>query len=134
MSSAEHTTICIVLPDDRILLQFRDEHAPTYPLSFTNWGGSVEEGETTLDCACRELMEELGLQVSPTELDFIGSSSFAGISRDIFLLRKNIQLSDLHLGEGAGFVCIPLSAIDSVPSNDILRHDLERLNDYLSSP
>ncbi len=133
MTTGTRTTICIVLPDDRIMLQFRDERTPVYPLSFMNWGGSIEEGETALDCACRELQEELGLQVNPAELTFIGNETFENISRNIFLLWKDIQLSAIRLGEGAGFVCIPRNSINVIPTNDMLKSDLERLNNYFSS-
>ncbi|NNM84021.1 NUDIX domain-containing protein [Candidatus Parcubacteria bacterium] len=133
MTASLQVSICVLLPEDRILLQFRDERAPTYPLSFTNWGGSMEEGETALDCACREL-EELGIMADPAELALVSSGNFAGVPRDIFLLRTDIRLSDLRLREGAGFVCVPRSAIANIPSNDILKSDLEKLDDYLSLP
>ena len=132
MKSTPQTSIVILLPEDRIILQFRDEHAPSYPLSFTNWGGSVEEGETAVENACRELAEELGLEIDPAELIHISNDFFKGIPRDIFLLQKDIRLSDLRLGEGAGFVCVPRDAIESIPMNDILKDDIEKLDDYLS--
>lgn len=132
MKSTPQTSIVILLPEDRIILQFRDEHTPSYPLSFTNWGGSVEEGETAVENACRELAEELGLEIDPAELIHISNDFFKGIPRDIFLLQKDIRLSDLRLGEGAGFVCVPRDAIESIPMNDILKDDIEKLDDYLS--
>ena len=134
MAISIRTAICILLPGDRIVLQFRDEKAHTYPLSFTNWGGDVEEGETALECACRELEEELDIRVNPAEMIFICTDTFTGAPRDIFLLRKDIQLSDLRLGEGGGFVCVPRTEIGVIPSNDILKNDIEKLNNYLSSP
>lgn len=133
MTATSRTSICILLPDDRIVLQFRDEYAPTYPLSFTNWGGDVEEGETAIECACRELEEELGIRADPAEMILICNDTFAGAHRYIFLLRKDIKLSNLCLREGGGFVCIPRSAVDIIPSNDILKNDIKKLNDYLSS-
>lgn len=132
MNSTPQTSIVILLPEDRMILQFRDEHAPSYPLSFANWGGSVEGRETAVEGACRELAEELGLDIGPAELVHIFNGFFKGIPRDIFLLQKDIRLSDLRLGEGAGFVCVPRGAIESVPMNDILENDIKKLDDYLS--
>ncbi len=115
-----------------MILQFRDEHAPSYPLSFANWGGSVEEGETAVEGACRELAEELSLGVDPTELIHISNGVFKGIPRDIFLLQRDVQLSNLRLGEGAGFVCVPRTALKNIPMNDILEDDLKKLDEYFS--
>ncbi len=134
MTTSLRTGICILLSDDRILLQFRDEKAPMYPLSFGNWGGGREEGETALECARRELEEELGIRVDPADILFIYSDNFAGLSRDMFLLRKDIQLSDLRLEEGGGFVCVPRKiAGEIIPMNILLKNDLKKLDGYLSS-
>lgn len=132
MKSIPQTSIVILLPEDRVILQFRDEHTPSYPLSFANWGGSVEEGESAVECACRELAEELGLDIDSVELTHISNDVFKGTPRDIFLLQKDIRLLDLRLGEGAGFVCVPRAAIETIPMNDILKNDIEKLDNYLS--
>lgn len=64
----------VVLVDPRgwVLLQERDEHALIAPEKWSYSGGHVEDGETDLDAAVRELAEETGVQVEPTELRLHG--------------------------------------------------------------
>ena len=53
--------------DDRILLmQARDASQPSRPPYWFTVGGGVDEGETVLEAAHREIIEETGL--TPTEL------------------------------------------------------------------
>lgn len=65
----------VVLVDPRgwILLQERDEHALIAPEKWSYSGGHVEEGESDLEAAVRELDEETGLMVGPDELRLHGS-------------------------------------------------------------
>jgi 8-oxo-dGTP pyrophosphatase MutT (NUDIX family) len=53
----------VVLVDSRgwLLLQERDEHAPADAEKWSTVGGGVEEGESDLEAAVRELHEETGL-------------------------------------------------------------------------
>jgi len=36
-------------------------------------GGGIEFGETSMDTVCREIMEELGVQVDPSSLVYLGT-------------------------------------------------------------
>ena len=58
-------------PDQRFLI-LRERGRPWWNFP----GGKVEEGESPIDAACRELLEEVELSVEPTELEFINSGSF----------------------------------------------------------
>lgn len=64
----------VVLVDPRgwVLLQERDEHALIAPEKWSYSGGHVEDGETDLDAAVRELAEETGLSVEPAQLRLHG--------------------------------------------------------------
>src|ERR1700682_5263407 len=63
----------IVLDDrDRFLLQQRDDIAGIfYPGKIGLFGGHREGDETFLDCAVRELHEELGYYVAPERFEFL---------------------------------------------------------------
>lgn len=65
----------IVLDDrDRFLLQQRDDIAGIfYPGKIGLFGGHREGDETFLDCAVRELHEELGYYIAPERFEFLGS-------------------------------------------------------------
>ncbi len=56
---------CVLLVDERgrVLLQERDEHAPTAPNQWSMVGGHVEPGERFEDAVYRELAEETGVHL-----------------------------------------------------------------------
>ena len=66
----------VVLVDERgwMLLQERDEHAPSNPDQWSLVGGSVEEGETDDAAALRELAEET--EVVGVELTHVDSFTY----------------------------------------------------------
>ncbi|MGN6610689.1 MAG: NUDIX domain-containing protein [Angustibacter sp.] len=59
-----YAVVLLVDAHGRVLLQERDEHAPTAPLQWGCVGGSVEPGETAEQGAYRELAEETGIVLS----------------------------------------------------------------------
>lgn len=58
--------------DNRVFLQHRDAQAPTNPEKWGLWGGSVEDGETLVVGAVRELEEELSITVAGSNLTYFG--------------------------------------------------------------
>lgn len=58
---------------DQVFVQLRSKHKDNGAgLWDTSAAGHVDSGESYLDCAVRELHEELGIVASPTELSAIG--------------------------------------------------------------
>jgi len=64
--------ICVFRHNDRILVNegydpVRDQHF------FRPLGGGIEFGETSMDTVCRELMEELNVEVERASLTYLGT-------------------------------------------------------------
>lgn len=68
--------IMLVRADGSVLLQLRDDHAPTDANRWGIPGGLVAPGEAPQDTARRELYEETGLAID-TELDLFWSGMTA---------------------------------------------------------
>jgi len=82
--------ICVFRHHDRILVNegydpVRDQHF------YRPLGGGIEFGETSMDTVCRELMEELNVEVERASLTYLGTVenifTFNGIaSHEIILI------------------------------------------------
>lgn len=55
----------VVLPvkEEKVLLQLRDEHAPTDPEEWAFFGGGMEKDESPIEAVRREAFEEIRLRV-----------------------------------------------------------------------
>ena len=102
--------IWIVTSDGRILLQKRSHLKENNPGMWdVSAAGHVSAGESVVDSAVREVLEELGLRISPSELHHIGTIAESSVLNDgtyfdneiheIFLVRRDVDLSALHLQE-----------------------------------
>lgn len=65
---------CLVLTQDhKILLQQRPDHWRTHPGCLSTFGGEIEPSETSIEALIRELHEELGAKVMPSDVTRIGT-------------------------------------------------------------
>jgi len=110
---AEHTHaaagVFLLTTDGRVVLQLRDNVPDIhYPGMITTFGGAAEPGETSTDCALRELHEETGLSPRPEELSLIGSVSridFRGNrTASVFFSLAGVEPSALVITEGTAIV------------------------------
>ncbi len=92
---------CIVIANRQgdYLLQFRDgnEGIP-FPLSWDFFGGTLEEGETALQNALREIPEELGIAITEEDLQLLGSDDHVAV----FRLAPTLEWGEFRVFEGAG--------------------------------
>jgi isopentenyldiphosphate isomerase len=91
--------IWIVNSQGQILITLRHPHKETYPNLWENTGGSVLAGESSVDGARRELKEEIGLSAEKKELKLLGTIKGNHNFVDIYLLKKDIEISDIQLQE-----------------------------------
>jgi 8-oxo-dGTP diphosphatase len=122
--------VLLVGAEGTVLLQERDEYAPTFPDQWAFPAGVAEPGEAPLDAAHRELYEETGLRVADLELFWEGPMPASPMYGYLFHGRTSARQDDIVLGEGR--------AMEFVPSAQVLELDLAAyarpaLTDFLAS-
>lgn len=89
--------VWIIDKEQNLLIQQRVSSAHKFPNMWTNTGGAVSAGESSLNATIRELKEELGINVVPDDLELIASYQRLNDYADVWVLNRNIKLSDLKL-------------------------------------
>ena len=109
--------VAVILPirDNKILLQLRDDKKGIdYPGLWGFFGGSIESGETPLQGAKRELLEEISY--SADELVFLEQRKFFSCKNVIsyaYYCELKIPLESLVLVEGSDFKLVTISEIST---------------------
>ena len=108
----ESATIILLSTENKFILQQRDD-IPTIaqPGKITHFGGAVEEGESPIEAAARELNEELSITVNQKEITLLSSeevfsSHFNENIREHLFVVKNIEKDVLILNEGEAIVYV----------------------------
>ena len=81
------------------LIQKRSPNKTTFPNMWSQTGGGVEKGEITLQAALRECKEELGIDINIKHIELILSFKRKYDFVDVWLVRENIDISNLVLQE-----------------------------------
>ena len=120
------SVVMVGLVDTRgwVLLQERDEHAPSWPDKWCLVGGGVEEGESPETAAHRELKEETGIVCD--DLVSLGRHdlpcAFHGRDLvDLFTARTSITDDAVVCAEGRQIVFVEPSAIPGLDLTDTSR-------------
>lgn len=113
----------VVLVDPRgwLLLQERDEHPRVDPELWSPVGGGIDDGETDLEGALRELEEETGL--TGIDLESLGVFSFycAGCAEThevaLFVAFTDLTDADVVCREGRQIVFVDPATVHTLPWN-----------------
>lgn len=89
-----------------MLLQKRDHRPRRFPGRWAVFGGGIQPGESAETSACREMQEELGLSLTPPDLEGEGLALFTHDEMDYLHLRchDRIALERHFQGNKFGFL------------------------------
>ncbi len=91
--------IWIVNDKNEILIQQRSANRKKFPNMWTNTGGACIAGETSIETVFRELKEELNITPNIDNLELITSYKREKDYVDVWLLRQNINITDLKFND-----------------------------------
>lgn len=87
--------------DNTVLLQLRDNKQNIdYPNLWGLFGGSIEENESPIEAAIREINEELGITLKKENLKLLLVAQDKGKNCYVFRTSFNQDLSKINLNEG----------------------------------
>ena len=81
MKTLVNTTLCYIEQNNSYLMLHRTKKEHDY--NKDKWigiGGKFENGESPEDCAIREVREETGLEIAPSDLEYCGIVTFVDVS------------------------------------------------------
>ncbi len=120
-------------PETReVLLHHRDGNTNIYPHKWAFFGGLGEGAETPVEAFVREMREELGITLDPTEVSlFCEHPAEIGGYRYAFFVRSDLAKAKMTLSEGADFDWISLDNVLTYDLTPRARLDLEMFSKSL---
>jgi 8-oxo-dGTP pyrophosphatase MutT (NUDIX family) len=91
--------ILVATPNGHVFLTQRAPNK-TFPLLWEITGGSVLAGEGVLEGAVRELKEETGIRIAPTDLTHLHTTIGDNYLFHSFLTIRNVSPSEVRMQEG----------------------------------
>ena len=87
-----------------VMLQQKTLDAPHHAGMWGMFGGGIEEGETALSAAVREIKEELEIELAPETLLHVGDFAFPDAEITVFRAEVPVDSAlPLHEGRGMGY-------------------------------
>ena len=115
--------VLVINNNNEILMQKRSSNKKVYPNLWSIFvKGHVQSGETSIDACIRELNEEVGINITSNELNYLYTIYVEVIKEnfiermfyDTYILRKDFNLNDITIQEEE------LSEIKLVDSNKVI--------------
>lgn len=89
--------VWIINDKNEFLIQKRSLNKKVFPGMWSQTGGGVDAGETSLQGALRETKEELGIEIPKDNIEFMLSFKRKFNYLDTWLVRMNIDLADITI-------------------------------------
>ena len=127
-------TFILLRPDNRILMQLRDDNPRWFPNHWAFPGANCEKNEEPLDTVIREIPEEYGIRVSKTGCQFLFDYDVAydPAAHDyVFLCRVDFEQKPT-LNEGADLAWLTLEEIKARELGFDSKPIIERLEALLT--
>lgn len=93
----QYVHVCIMNDKNEFLIQKRSLYKKIYPNKWSQTGGAVDSGETSLQGALREVKEELGIDLNKENMEFMLSFKRYHSFVDVWLARQNVNLNDVKM-------------------------------------
>lgn len=93
-----HQVVCILIINSHheVLIQRRALHKEGWPGAWADTGGAALAGESSQEAIIREVYEEIGILLEPSEVTLLVSQKVqkdVGYFRDVYIAHKDFDLS-----------------------------------------
>ncbi len=97
-----HVVITGIIQNSRsqILITKRNKNKKVYPGLWECTGGSVKAGESSIEAVIREINEEIGVELKPTDGKLVGTIQKSNYFRDVWKFKKEVIKEDINYNDG----------------------------------
>ena len=121
--------VCLLIrnAEGKFLLHMRDNSPGIYaPLTWSFFGGGVDEGEEVVQAAKRELLEELGIDADMQDFIPMGSFEHREIDEHLVSFTPTVDWGQFKVFEGAGAGFFLREDFEKITTSSILKAHAEK--------